>query len=428
MQRIIPKRILAALLLAAAAFATSAQPVDSVLAPVRAQQQPFLDSLKELTAIESGSRDIEGLDRIAAVIAERLRALGGQVELVEAADVYRMEDTPEQIGKAVRATFRGRGTKKLLLIAHMDTVYARGMAAKQPFRIDGDRAYGLGIIDDRQGIAMILHAIAVLREIGFDGYGTLTVLINGDEEISSPGHRALITRLGAEHDATMSFESGGNPKIDQVRLATAGIAGVTLKVKGRASHAGAAPERGINALYELAHQILQMKEFSDPATGVKMNWTVAKAGMNRNVIPPEAEAMADIRVLKVADFEGIEARIREKTRNQLVADAKVEVVFDRRRPPLEAPPASIAFARHAQEIYKELGLALNVATVSTGGGTDAAFAALKAKAPVVEGFGLRGFGAHSNDAEYILIESIAPRLYLTVRTIMDFSLGKVAAP
>jgi glutamate carboxypeptidase len=145
------------------------------------------------------------------------------------------------------------------------------------------------------------------------------------------------------------------------------------------------------------------------------------------VIPYEAEAMADIRVLRVADFDGIEAKIREKAQTQLVPDAKVEVVFDRRRPPLEAPPASIAFARHAQEIYKELGKSLSVATVSTGGGTDAAFAALKTKAPVVEGWGLKGFGAHSNDAEYIYIDSIEPRLYLTVRMIMDFSRGKVAA-
>ena len=413
----------------AAAFAAAtaiAQPVETVLTQVRAQKQPMLDTLKELTAIESGSRDPEGLDRIAAVIEARLKALGADsVELIEPANVYRMEDTPERLGKAVRGTFRGKGTKKLLLIAHMDTVYAKGMSEKQPFRIDGDKAYGLGIADDKHGIAMILHAIRVLKDAGFDEYGTLTVLINGDEEISSPGHRELITKAGAEHDATMSFEGTGTA--DQVRLATAGIAGVTIKVKGRASHAGSAPERGINALYELAHQILQMKDFSEPATGLKMNWTVAKAGFNRNVIPYEAEAMADIRVLRVADFDGIEAKIREKAKTQLVPDAKVEVVFDRRRPPLEAPPASIAFARHAQQVYQELGKKLNVATVSTGGGTDAAFAALRTKAPVVEGWGLMGFGAHSNDAEFIYIDSIEPRLYLTVRMIMEFSRGKVAA-
>jgi glutamate carboxypeptidase len=118
--------------------------------------------------------------------------------------------------------------------------------------------------------------------------------------------------------------------------------------------------------------------------------------------------MADIRVLKVADFEGIEAKIREKVKTQLVPEAKVEVVFDKRRPPLEAPPASIAFAKHAQQVFKEIGKDLNVATVSTGGGTDAAFAGLQSKGAVVEGFGLRGYGAHSNDAEYILVDTIEP--------------------
>jgi glutamate carboxypeptidase len=414
--------IAAALLASAPAFA---QPVEPVLAQVRAHKQPFLDTLKELTSIESGSRDLEGLERIAQVIAARLKAAGGQVELVEPAEIYRMEDTPDKIGRAVRATFKGKGTKKLLLIAHMDTVYLVGMGEQQPFRIDGDKAYGLGIADDKQGVTLILHALKILKDMGFDEYGTITVLVNPDEEISSPGHRALITRLGAEHDATMSFEGGGGPTSDQLRLATAGIAGVTIKVKGKASHAGSSPERGVNALYELSHQILQMKDFSDPATGLKMNWTVSKAGTNRNVIPADATAMADIRVLKVSDFEGIEARVREKVKSKMLPDTTIEVVFDRRRPPLEAPPPSVAFARHAQEVYKELGKSLNVATVSTGGGTDAAFAGLKATGAVVEGFGLRGFGSHSNDNEYIFIDHIEPRLYLAVRMMMDFARGKV---
>ena len=404
--------------------AAHAQADNAVLERARAEKQPYLDTLKALTSIESGSRDLEGLAKIAEVIAERLKAAGGEVEMVDAAEVYRMEDTPPQIGRAVRATFKGRGTKKILLIGHMDTVYLKGMGEKQPFRVEGDKAYGLGIADDKQGVALILHAVKILQDMKFDGYGTLTVLVNPDEEISSPGHRALITRMGAEHDATMSFEGGGG-NADQVRLATAGIAGVTIKVHGKASHAGSSPEKGVNALYELSHQILQMKDFSDPATGLKMNWTVSKAGTNRNDIPADAEAMADIRVLRVADFEGIEAKVREKAKTQLVPDAKVEVVFDRRRPPLEAPPASIAFAKHAQQVFKEIGGDLKVATTSSGGGTDAAFAGLKSRGSVVEGFGLRGFGAHSNDAEYILVDNIEPRLYLATRMVIDFSQGKV---
>src|SRR5690606_12633612 len=120
------------------------------------------------------------------------------------------------------ANFAGSGDKKILLLAHMDTVYLRGMIADQPFRIDGDRAYGLGISDDKQGVAVIIHTVAMLKELGFDDYGTLTVLINGDEEISSPGSRATITRMATEHDAVFSVEPAGINS-DSLTLATSGI-------------------------------------------------------------------------------------------------------------------------------------------------------------------------------------------------------------
>ena len=152
-----------------------------------------------------------------------------------------------------------------------------------------------------------------------------------------------------------------------------------LTVKGRASHAGAAPERGVNALYELSHQIMQARDLSDPATGMKLNWTIAKAGTNRNVIPPEAQAMADVRVLRVADYDAVEQKVRERIKQQLLPEAKVEMIFERRRPPLEASPASQAFAKHAQAVYKELGKDLVADAVAEGGGTDAAFAALATK-------------------------------------------------
>jgi glutamate carboxypeptidase len=401
-----------------------AQPVEPVLAQARASKGLLLETLKELVAVESGSRDTEGLDKLAGLIAARLKGLGGEVELVQAGDIYRMEDTPERIGSMVRASFKGKGKKKILLLAHMDTVYPRGMIEKQPFRVDGDRAYGLGISDDKQGVALILHTIAMLRALDFRDHGMLTVLINGDEEISSPGSRSLITRLGAEHDATLSFEAS-RVESDKLSLATAGIASVTLKVYGRASHAGQAPHLGINALYELSHQILQTRDLSDPATGIKMNWTVARAGLNRNVIPPAAEATADVRVLRVADYDRIEQAVRERIKKQLIPEAKVEMVFERRRPPLEASPASAAMAKHAQAIYKELGMDLVVDAVAEGGGTDAAFAALKTRNAVVERFGLRGFGAHSTNDEYVLVSSIEPRLYLAARLIMDLALDKV---
>jgi glutamate carboxypeptidase len=400
-------------------------PLEPVWSLTQKEKPRLLDTLKDLVAIESGSSDIEGLDRIAALVAGRLKALGGKVEMIEPGpNVYKMFDTPKQIGKMVKATFTGKGTRKILLIAHMDTVYPRGMIAKQPHKIEEDRAWGLGIADDRHGIAVILHSLAILKAIDHAQYGTLTVLINGDEEVSSPASRFIITELGTQHDAVLSFESGGNPKVDQIRLATSGIAAATIAVHGRASHAGAAPEQGVNALYELAHQVLQARDLSQPEVGLKANWTLAKAGVVRNMIPPEAQAQADIRVDRIADYDGIEQKLRERIKNKLLPEAQVELTFERRRPPLQATDASRALAAHAAKIYEEIGMKLTVRDRPTGGGTDAAFASLKTKAPVIEGFGLRGFGSHSTNAEYVLISSIEPRLYLTVRMIMDLADGK----
>lgn len=416
----------AALLWAGTAVAQLAPSPDAaVQRAAAAQKQPLLDTLKEFVSIETGSRDIEGLNQASDLLASKLRALGGEVSFVQPAEAttYRMGDTPEKIGRMTKAVFKGTGSKRILLIAHMDTVYLKGMLAKQPFRIEGDRAYGLGIADDKQGVAMIVHLVALLRDLKFNEYGTLTVLVNSDEEISSPGSRAALTEEGGRHDAVLSFEATRTNE-DKLSLATSGIAAVYLKVEGRASHAGGAPERGINALYELSHQILQMRDLSEPQVGLKLNWTVSQAGTNRNVIPAHAAAQADVRVLRVADYDRIEATVRERAKKQLLPDAKVTIDFERRRPPLEATAANRKLAAHAQTIYAEIGRKLVVDDQPEGGGTDAAFAALKTQAPVIERFGLPGFGAHSADSEWVAIDAIEPRLYLAARVIMDVSRGK----
>ena len=415
--------LMTSLALAFAAAVAQAAPVADVHALAQKEQQPLLDTLRDLVHIESGSKDIEGLNQIAERIASQLKQLGGTVDVLQTSDIYRLDDTPEKVGPAVQAVFKGTGSKKIMLIAHMDTVYLKGMLKGQPFRIDGDKAYGLGISDDKQGIALIIHTVALLQKLNFKDYGTLTVLINGDEEISSPGWRSTITRVAAEQDVVLSFEGGGTD--GTLRLATSGIGAAYLTVQGKASHAGAKPEDGVNALYELSHQLLQMKDLSKTDEGLKLNWTVSKAGTNRNVIPAEATAQADARALRVADFDGLEKGLQEKVKSKLLPASKVDVKFEVRRPPLEASDASRRVAGYGKVIYQELGMSLNVVEKATGGGTDAAFAALKTKGAVVEGMGLSGYGAHSNDAEYVQINTIVPRLYLATRMIMDISRDRV---
>jgi glutamate carboxypeptidase len=413
-------RPVALLLGAACTMAAQAAPQEPLFAKVQAEKPAVIETLRELVNIESGSRDKAGLDQLAQLLAQRLTALGGKVEFYEpnAADTYTLFDTPKEIGRAVLARFTGTGTRNIMLLAHMDTVYAHGTLAKRPFRIEGKRAYGPGIADDKGGVAVVLHILALLKAMDARNYATLTVLINGDEEISSPGARRFIERIGAQHDFVFSCEPTST-KHDEIALATSGIGNASLTVRGKSSHAGVAPEQGRNAIVELAHQIMQTRDLSDQARGIKFNWTLASGGATRNVIPDLASASADVRVQRVSDFDVIEPAFRERVKKQLIPDTKVEAGFERRRAPLQATDASRAMAKVAQSIYAELGRTLQVDESGNGGGTDAAFAALSGRAATLESFGLMGFGYHSSEEEYVELDSIEPRLYMLTRMVIE---------
>lgn len=390
-----------------------------------ARVDPLLRTLQELVEIESGSQDLAGLRQLAGLYASKLQSLNFTTEIIPArAPDFHPQLKGAELGPMVYGRKMGRGQRKVLLIAHMDTVYAKGSLTRQPFRRDGDRAYGVGIADDKAGMSLILHAAQMLQDLGLDDYAELAVLINGDEELGSPGSSAMLTELGSQYDAVFSFEGGGGSR-DMVRLATSSIAIVEMRVHGRASHAGGNPQGGRNALYELAHQILKTRQFGDPAKGLQINWTVAQAGDVRNVIPAQATAVADVRSFTNEDLELMERMLREAIQDRLIPDTRIELIFHRSRPAFVANAASVTLARHAQSVFGELGLPLEVRDKASGGGTDAAFAALRARGGVLESFGLRGFGAHSNDNESVVISSIAPRLYLAARMILDVGSGRL---
>lgn len=390
-----------------------------LLERVRAAQPSFVDTLRQLVEIESPSNDRAGLDKIAAFLRERFTALGATVEFHEAGpDAVKLQGNPAQLGKAVTARFTGTGSARILLLAHMDTVHPRGTLARRPFRVEAGRAYGPGIADDKGGIALILHALALLRDSGFRGYGQLTVLISGDEEISTPGTRGLIARLAAEHDTVLSCEPGSK---DQMVLATVGTGGAVLTVHGKRAHAGVNPADGRNALLELAYQLLQSKDLAVPERGLLFNWTVAHAGTVRNAIPDRATAEADVRVQTLADYDAIDERFRAAvSRSQLIPGTRVEARFERRRPPLEATDGGRALYRKAIAIFSEIGIGMPYSEKRIGA-SDAAFAGQSGKAAVLEAFGPIGYGFHSPDEEYVELDSIVPRLYVLARMIAEAS-------
>lgn len=414
------RRLATAVLLVCAAAGTAtfaglahAAPDATLLEAARAAQPKVIESLKEMVSIESGSRNAAGLAQMAAYAEKRLAALGATTERVKP----KSGDSP-----IVKGTLTGNGKARIMLIAHMDTIYPPNTLATQPIRQDGNKLYGPGIADDKGGIAVILHALEILQAGGWRDYARITVLLNADEEIGSDGSGELIAALGEQHDVVLSCEPTAAKavvKAEALLLGASGTASATMEVKGRAAHAGAAPEHGRNALLELAYQLQQTRDIAKSVPGTQLNWTGAQAGVVRNQIPEVAVATADVRTTVKDGPQQLKAALERKVaESRLIPDTHTTVSMEVGRPPFVVNDKGRALAKRAQQIYAELdGRPLALAE-GTGGGTDAGYAALSGKPAVVESFGLAGFGYHARD-EYIEIDSIVPRLYLMTRMLQE---------
>ncbi|MDB5732999.1 MAG: peptidase [Variovorax sp.] len=373
----------------------------------------MVDSLKEMVLIESGSLNVEGLRKMADLVDSRLKGAGFKTERRKAA--------PGAGADIVLGTQKGTGKRKIMLQAHMDTVYPAGILGTQPYKVDGNRIYGPGIADDKGGIAVILASLKILADAGWRDYDTLTVLFNPDEEVGSIGSSELIASMADQQDTVLSFEPTAAKSVangESLLLGAAGIAQATLDVKGRAAHAGAAPELGRNALYELSHQMLQTRDIAKDIPGATLNWTVARATGPINQITEKAQALGDIRITQPGAEKKLDAALQAKVASsKLIPDTETTVKVEVGRPAFLAGDKGRALAEKAQAIYKEIDRELAL-TPMTGGGTDAGFAGRSGKATVVESFGLAGFGYHAKD-EFIEIDSIVPRLYLVTRLLTE---------
>ncbi len=396
---------LAFAMLASAAFA---EPNSEILALAEKHKPGAIATLERLVNLDSGTDVSQGLAQVEAALTGALQDLGAQVEI---------NPCPPAAGNAVVGRFQGSGQHSILLMIHYDTVFATLEATKRPFRLEGARAFGPGVADAKGGIVIILYALRILKDKGFAGYKTLTVLFNPDEEKSSVGSRGLIRQLASLNDFVLSYEP---PETDQVTVGTNGIAYVHLKVKGLASHAGSAPERGRNAALELAHQLLQLKDLGDAANGTTVNWTLVRAGEKVNIIPDFAEATADMRLSDIEELNRVQREGEAIVRNKLIPETEATFEVENRRPPFRRNVRSENLAAMAKRIYGELGKVLDVGVMRFG--TDAGFAstAPTGRASVLETLGLVGGKIHT-PSEYLEIDSIIPRLYLTVRLIETLS-------
>lgn len=385
-----------------------AQTDNGLLQAAQKKKADLVNDLGRLVNIDSGTDDAKGLGQVEAVLAQRLKELGAQVEIVAA---------PPAAGKMVIGTVSGSGSKNIMLMIHYDTVFGIGEAARRPFKVSGNKAYGPGVADAKGGALIILYALDLIRERGFKEFKTLTVLFNPDEEKSSLGSRDMIRKLSADQDYVLVFEP---PEADRVTVGTNGIAYVYLNVKGLASHAGSAPEAGRNAAVELSNQIMQLKDLGSAAKGTTVNWTVIQAGDRVNIIPEKASATADMRMSDLSEIERVQQDANRIALKKFIPETEVSVKVENRRPPFSKNAASDELAATADRIYQELGK--NIQPVVMRYGTDAGFAynPKTGKPVVLDGMGIVGDRIHSAD-EWADLDSVVPRLYLTVRMIESMS-------
>lgn len=393
--------------------AVAAAPDAVVLQKSNDSKQALLKDLETFVNIDTGSGYEDGLKKFQGILIDRLKAMG--------ADVQATEVSQPMAGYNIIATFTGTGKGSLLILAHADTVFSAGEAAKRPFRIEGDKAFGPGIADEKGGLVLALYALQMIKDMGYKDFAKITLLNNPDEEKGSRKSRDLIMQLAKQHTYTLCME-WGEPG-DKVLIWRKGIGTLNMEVRGRNAHAGVEPDKGRNATVELAHQILQMSKLGDRKKDTSVNWTVLDNTKTPiNVIPDYAKATADVRVLYPEEYDRVMKQAEKLSAKHLIPDALVTLEMVKGRPPFSKNKGTDKLVAYLQKIYSS-ELNLRLGAQGSGGGSDANYAAI-AGSIAVDGLGIVGGNAHSPD-EYIELNSIVPRLYLLTRIIMDIGAGRL---
>lgn len=382
----------------------------ALLARTQSMTPGTLSRLRELVEAESPSEDPAAVNRAMEMVAGWAVELGGKVKRHRQkgfGDVFELRFGPRP---ASRRPIPGR-RKPILLLGHLDTVWAHGTLKTMPWREDGGRIYGPGTMDMKVGVMMALAAVALLKELG--QLPPVTLLLNPDEEVGSPVSRAITERLALESSAVFVLEPAQIMPDGSAALKTArkGIGNYRVQVTGVASHAGVDFERGHSAVLELARQIERISGFTNLGSGLTVNCGVISGGTRSNVVAAEAEAEVDVRIVRAAEAKRVDRLFRSL--KPFDKACKVTVTGGINRPPMERKGGTIALFKQAKKLAAQLGFAIEEA--ATGGGSDGNFTAALG-VPTLDGMGAVGAGAHASH-EHFVVEHLAPRTALLAAMI-----------
>lgn len=394
------------LALAAACLATQpalAAPKAKEWAAAQAAYAGELDLLGQIVNIDSGTGNVEGGEKIAALLSPYLTALGATVERVPA-------EAPGLPANLV-ARLTGTGKGKVLLIGHLDTVFEPGEAAKRPFTVAGDVATGAGVMDEKGGVVTGVTALKLIHDLHFTDFASLTLLIETSEEQGSPGARHLIDKLARDSDVEFNLEPEARDTVTVWRKSSANL---VLEVAGRAAHAGMEPEAGRNAADEAINQVRRIEAaFPRSGDGITVNLTLMKAGSRSNIIPAQAQVTLNVRGRTAEDMRAVETAARKIAASPEIADTTVKMTYDWSFPPLVENARVDGLAARATHFAEEIGRPL--ALGGNGGASESALADAVGT-PALDGLGATGSGAHTPH-ESLDLTSVTPRLYILVRLI-----------
>jgi glutamate carboxypeptidase len=352
-----------------------------------ARTAQMLEHVKQFVNIESPSNELEHLQRSAEFLAKVMTEVLGKAPEIIASD------------KGPHVHWKGSDDTKVLLVGHHDTVFPKGTVAMRGFSVDGDIARGPGIFDMKAGIIQLIYGLSEIREACQS-----EILITSDEEIGSYASRALIEERAKATGNVLVFEPSGNG--DALKIARKGVGTFRVDIAGRASHAGLEPEKGINALIELAAQVQKIVAIAQPEIGTTVTPTIATAGTTENVVPAAAQITVDVRVNVVSEKARVESAF--SALQPTVAGATISVSGLINRPPMHESSSTTLYAV-AQSVAQGIGIA-DLQGIAVGGGSDGNFTAAIG-VPTLDGLGACGGGAHA-DTEYIKVSKMGERAAL----------------
>ena len=376
-------------------------PMRALLAGARRKELALLNLTQRLVRKESPSDAKSAVDACIALAAALARRLGGRAKL------HRRHG----FGDVLEARFGPKpkvGSKPILLLGHLDTVWPLGTLKTMPCRLSGGRLWGPGTLDMKGGVAMALTALEMLAEANLLRR-EIVLLLNGDEEVGSPASRPIIERIARECGAVYVLEPAQGPAFKTARK---GVGDWKIAVTGVAAHAGADFEKGANAIRELARAIETVSGWTDLKLGLTVSVGKIGGGTKSNVIPAEAWAEVDVRIARAADGP----RIERKFAALQAADpgCTLTVTGCLKRPSMERSRGTVRLYRKARELARELGFELDEA--ATGGASDGNFTAALG-IPTLDGMGAVGEGAHARH-ESVIVEHLAPRTALLAGMLM----------